>query len=74
MLSPTTLTFSVLVLVLSKRPLRSGFWFYLGALGTTLAVGVIAAFVIGDAAAPSNPSGPPSSGWPSSTWRPPCSW
>src|SRR5215472_4573983 len=59
MLSPTTLTFSVLVLVLSKRPLRSGFWFYLGALAVTVAVGVIAAFVIGDAAAPSRPSGPP---------------
>jgi Sap, sulfolipid-1-addressing protein len=59
MLSPTTLTFSVLVLVLSKRPLRSGFWFYLGALAVTVAVGVIAAFVIGDAAAPSHPSGPP---------------
>jgi hypothetical protein len=25
MFSPTTLTFSVLILVLSKRPLRSGF-------------------------------------------------
>jgi hypothetical protein len=59
MLSPTTLTFSVLVLVLSKRPLRSGFWFYLGALAVTVAVGVIAAFVIGDTAAPSHPSGPP---------------
>jgi hypothetical protein len=59
MLSPTTLTFSVLILVLSKRPLRSGFWFYLGALGASVAVGVIAAFVIGDAAAPSQPSGPP---------------
>jgi hypothetical protein len=59
MLSPTTLTFSVLVLVLSKRPLRAGSWFYLGALGVTVAVGVIAAFVIGDAAAPSHPGGPP---------------
>jgi hypothetical protein len=59
MLSPTTLTFSVLILVLSKRPLRSGFWFYLGALGATAAVGVIAAFVIGDAGAPPQPSGPP---------------
>jgi Sap, sulfolipid-1-addressing protein len=59
MVSPTTLTFSVLILVLSKRPLRSGFWFYLGALGATVAVGVIAALVIGDAAAPAQPSGPP---------------
>jgi len=46
-------------LVLSKRPLRSGFWFYLGALAATVAVGVIAAFVIGDVAAPSQPSAPP---------------
>ena len=59
MLSPTTLTFSVLILVLSKRPLRSGLWFYLGALAATVAAGVIAAFVIGDAAAPAQPSGPP---------------
>jgi hypothetical protein len=59
MLSPTTLTFSVLVVVLSKRPLRAGFWFYLGALGATVAVGVIAAFVLGDKAAPPQPSGPP---------------
>ena len=59
MVSPTTLTFSVLILVLSKRPLRSGFWFYLGALGATVAVGVIAALVIGDAAAPAKPSDPP---------------
>ena len=36
MLSPTTLTFSTFVLVVSERPLRSGFWFYLGALGATL--------------------------------------
>ena len=49
----------MLVLVLSKRPLRSGFWFYLGALGATVAIGVIAAFVIGDASAPAHPSGPP---------------
>ena len=33
MLSPTTLTFSVLVLVLGERPLRTGLWFYAGALG-----------------------------------------
>ena len=36
MVSPTTLTFSVLVLVLGDRPLRTGIWFYLGALGATL--------------------------------------
>ena len=51
MLSPTTLTFSVLALVLSDRPLRTGAWFYLGAIGATLAVGVAAAFVLGDKAA-----------------------
>jgi hypothetical protein len=60
MLSPTTLSFSVLALVLGERPLRTGFWFYLGAFGATLAVGVIAAFVIGDvAAAKSGSSTPP---------------
>jgi len=58
MLSPTTLTFSTFVLVVSGRPLRSGFWFYLGALTATLAVGVLAAFVLGDAAASSHPSTP----------------
>ena len=51
MLSPTTLTFSVLALVLAERPLRTGVWFFLGAFGATLAIGVAAAFVIGDAAA-----------------------
>src|SRR5450755_3495030 len=51
MLSPTTLSFSVLVLVLGDRPLRTGVWFYLGALGATLAVGVLAAFVLGNKAA-----------------------
>jgi hypothetical protein len=51
MLSPTTLTFSVLALVLGDRPLRTGFWFLLGALTATLAVGVAAAFLLGDAAA-----------------------
>jgi Sap, sulfolipid-1-addressing protein len=58
MLSPTTLTFSSLVLVLSDRPFRAGLWFYVGALGATLAIGVIAAFVLGDAAASSHPSTP----------------
>jgi hypothetical protein len=51
MLSPTTLTFSVLALVVGDRPFRTGFWFYLGALTATLAIGVAAAFVIGDVAA-----------------------
>jgi hypothetical protein len=51
MLSPTTLSFSVFALVLGDRPLRTGFWFYVGALTATLAIGVAAAFVIGDAAA-----------------------
>lgn len=51
MLSPTTLSFSVLALVVGDRPLRTGFWFYVGALGATLGIGVAAAFVIGDAAA-----------------------
>jgi hypothetical protein len=58
MLSPTTLTFSILVLVLSPRPLRSGFLFYLGAFVATVAIGVIAAFVLGDHAASSDPSTP----------------
>jgi len=57
MVSPTTLTFSVLALVVGDRPLRTGFWFYVGALTATLAIGVAAAFVLGDAAA-SNTSTP----------------
>jgi 4-amino-4-deoxy-L-arabinose transferase-like glycosyltransferase len=57
MLSPTTLSFSVLALVLGDRPLRTGAWFYLGAFGATVAVGIAAAFVLGDAAA-SNRSTP----------------
>jgi hypothetical protein len=57
MLSPTTLTFSVLALVLGDRPLRTGFWFYIGAFIATLAIGVAAAFVLGDVAA-SNTSTP----------------
>jgi hypothetical protein len=58
MLSPTTLIFSVLVLVLGDRPLRTGFWFYLGALTATLGIGVIAAFVLGNVAATDTPSSP----------------
>src|SRR3954468_21710249 len=46
MLSPTTLTFSVLALVLAERPLRTGIWFYLGAFSVTIAIGVLAAFVL----------------------------
>jgi len=58
MFSPTTLTFSVLVLVLGKRPLRTGLWFYVGALGATLGIGIVAAFVIGNVAASQTPSTP----------------
>ena len=58
MLSPTTLTFSVLVLVLCDRPFRTGLWFYLGALTATLGIGIVAAFVLGNAAASRTPSTP----------------
>jgi Sap, sulfolipid-1-addressing protein len=51
MMSPTTLTFSIFALVLGDRPLRSGFWFYLGAMGITLVIGVAGAFVLGNVAA-----------------------
>ena len=53
MVSPTTLTFCVLALVLGDRPRRTGFWFLLGAFAATIAVGIAAAFVIGDAASSS---------------------
>ena len=58
MLSPTTLTFSVLVLVLSDRPFRTGLWFYLGAFTATLGIGIVAAFVLGNHAASETPSTP----------------
>jgi len=58
MLSPTTLACSVFALILGERPVRTGFWFYLGALGATLAIGVVAAFVLGNAAASPSPSEP----------------
>jgi hypothetical protein len=58
MVSPTTLTFSVLTLVLGDRPLRTGFWFLVGAMTATLGIGVVAAFVLGNAAASSHPSTP----------------
>jgi Sap, sulfolipid-1-addressing protein len=51
MLEPATLVSSSLALVLGDRPLRTGSWFYIGGLGATLAVGVLAAFVLGNAAA-----------------------
>jgi hypothetical protein len=58
MLSPTTLTFSVLSVVLSERPLRTAILFYLGAVTATLAIGVLAAVVLGDALADREPSTP----------------
>jgi Sap, sulfolipid-1-addressing protein len=58
MLSPTTLTFSILTLVLSERPFRTGWWFYLGAMGAMLGIGVLAAFFVGDIAASDHPSTP----------------
>jgi Sap-like sulfolipid-1-addressing protein len=58
MLSPTTLTFSILTLVLSERPFRTGWWFYLGAMGAMLGIGILAAFFIGDLAASDHPSTP----------------
>ena len=59
MLSPTTLAFSVLSLVLSKRPARTGIWFFLGAFGLSLIIGIVAAFVLGSSAASSGKSGEP---------------
>src|SRR5262249_46807313 len=56
MLSPTTLSFTVFALVLGDRPLRTGLWFFIGAFGLTLIIGVVAAFVLGNAAAPENSS------------------
>jgi hypothetical protein len=59
MLSPTTLSFTVFALVLGERPLWTGLWFFVGAFGVTLIIGVVAAFVLGDAAASSNSSETP---------------
>ena len=58
MLSPTTLTFSVLSVVLSEKPLRTAILFYLGAVTATFAIGVLAAVVLGDALADKAPSTP----------------
>ena len=59
MLSPTTLSFTVFALVLAERPLRTGIWFFLGAFGVTVIIGVVAAFALGNAAAPSGSSDTP---------------
>jgi hypothetical protein len=59
MLSPTTLSFTVFALVLGERPLRTGLWFFLGAFGLTLVIGIVAAFALGNAAASSNSSEAP---------------
>ena len=58
MVSPTTLSFCVLALVMGDRPLRTGAWFYLGAFAATIAVGVAAAFVLGDVASSNHPNTP----------------
>jgi Sap-like sulfolipid-1-addressing protein len=58
MMSPTTLAFSVFALVLGDRPLRTGFWFFLGAFAATLAIGLVAAFALGNAAASPGKSTP----------------
>src|SRR5205085_925838 len=49
---------SVLVVGLGGRPLGTGLWFYVGGLGATLGIGIVAAFVLGDAAADRTPSTP----------------
>jgi hypothetical protein len=53
MLEPATLLSSVLALVIGDRPLRTGSLFYVGGLGVTLLIGVIAALVVGNVAASS---------------------
>ena len=58
MLAPVTLFLSVLSLVVGERPMRTGLWFFVGAFGATLIVGVIAAFVLGNAAASPKPNTP----------------
>jgi hypothetical protein len=58
MMSPTTVSFSTLAVVLSPRPVRTGALFYAGALAANLAVGVAGAFLIGNAAADAQPNTP----------------
>src|ERR1700751_794132 len=63
MRSPTTLSFSVLALVLGDRPGRTGVWLFGGAFGATMIIGVVAAFALGNAAAPTNSSSQPPPTW-----------
>jgi anti-sigma factor RsiW len=43
----------------ARRPAsENGLWFYLGALTATLGIGIVAAFVLGDAAADQTPGSP----------------
>jgi Sap, sulfolipid-1-addressing protein len=58
MLAPVTLFLTVLALVLGERPMRTGLWFYFGAFGVTLLIGVAAAFLLGNAAASPRPDTP----------------
>jgi len=58
MLAPVTLFLSVLALVVGERPMRTGLWFYLGAFGVTVIIGVAAAFLLGDSAASPRPATP----------------
>jgi hypothetical protein len=58
MLAPVTLFLSVLALVVGERPMRTGLWFYLGAFGITVVIGVTAAFVLGNSAASPKPDTP----------------
>jgi hypothetical protein len=51
MLEPATLLSSVLALVIGDRPRRTGSLFYVGGLGVTLLIGVIAALLVGSVAA-----------------------
>jgi hypothetical protein len=58
MLAPVTLFLTVLALVLGERPMRTGLWFYFGAFGVTLLIGVAAAFLLGNTAASPRPDTP----------------
>jgi hypothetical protein len=58
MLAPVTLFLTVLALVLGERPMRTGLWFYFGAFGVTLLIGVAAAFLLGNGAASPRPDTP----------------